>query len=340
MAPELRLSGLPVRRPVRPVGVQVPYTQQHPSGIRRLGAPTPGTVRRIAALTLAVFCHAGPSVAQHAGAAADRPVTVYSDVLSGRGEFATVILAAGIAYRVEVTPRSATVSIQPFELGRRQPVVTRTLEDPTTGAGGYVALVVPAESGEYRIDASSDEPVRIRIVRDPREQALLEGRATTVWHSLALGAHAVLLPGALPVSEADTLHDLTGWELCLGIAEGAIPFARRLSGCAFTYARMESAEGARLDFYGVAPRYRLARLKAFALDLVGNFAFADRIESAGLGVNLRRTAFGNVEFEVEWGLAWMRRDSYTTTGAGNGISEHPALTTVLPRLSGGARIHF
>lgn len=293
-------------------------------------------IRRIAAAALVAGCLTTPARAQRPE---ERPVTIYSDVLSGRGEFATVILAGGTAYRVEVTPGTAVFSIRPFQLGARPPMVTSTMENPVAGSGGASYLVVPAESGEYRIQVAADEAVRVRIVRDPREQALLEGRATTGWHILTIGLRAVVVPGSVAVSDGTTLNDLRGWEACVGIAEGSVPFARRLSGCAFTYAILKSAEGTEHTFYGVAPRYRLIRGRAAAVDVAAQIAFARQIETAGIGLNLRVTVTGPLALEAEPGIVWVRSDGYATPG-GTGRTEVPAVTTVLPRLAAGFRVHF
>lgn len=309
--------------------------------------------RRILAAAGVTLCLAVPARSQEAANAP--PITVFSDVL-GRGEYATVLLAGRTAYRLEVVPGTAAVAIRPQNLGLGLPQITSAMENPVEAMGGASWLVVPAETAPHRVEVTAASvPVRIRIVRDPREQAILEGRARSAWYMLAFGGRYVAMSGDFPMAPGDTAADASGFEVCLGIVEGLVPFARRLHGCAVTYAKLTLATGGDLVLAGLAPRYRLAGGQEVALDAVLNISVAGTltmplgssgeeratVQMLAVGLNFRFRPAPPIELEVEPGYAWVERDAYGLVSGGvGGVSQNPAATTTMPRISAGVRLRF
>jgi hypothetical protein len=273
-----------------------------------------------------------------------RAVLILSDVLSGRGEYATVVLAGRTAYRVEITPGTASFAIRPLNLGLRQPAVTRPMEDAAATGGGATYLVVPAESAEYRLEVAADEPVRVRVIRDPREQALLEHRARSALGTMSFGVRAVRLDGTISLAN-ETRDRADGVEVCLGIATGLVPFSRRLGGCAFMYDRLTLAGGGRLELIGLAPRYALLRRGPLDLGVVitasvgkldlGRFSARNTYHAFGVDLSARVTVLRHLDLELEPGVSRLTREAYDLP-----TSTVPSEGHNLTRLTGGLHLRL
>lgn len=307
-------------------------------------------IRRALLAALLGAAAAASAAAQERRAQPDTtwPVLIFSDVLSGRAEFAVIVLVANTAYRVEVIPSSAALEIRRHLLGGQPPMVLRSLEDAVAATGGRLYILVPRESGEYRVEASSAEPVRVRIMTDPREQALLEGRAGSALGVLSVGARAVWLGGPLSFPTG-TVDGAAGYGLCLGVAPGTIPFARSLSGCALTYERLD-VDGGTMTLFGLAPRYTVLERGRVALAVATNVGLGGTADvgnlrritlyAAGVGLNLRvLAALRHLELELEPGVTVVGRDGYQTFTS-SGPATVPGGSDIVPRLAAGLHARF
>jgi hypothetical protein len=275
-----------------------------------------------------------------------RAVVTFSDVLSGRGEYAIVVLAGRTAYRVEITPGTAILSIRPARLGMRQPAVTRGMEEAAFTGGGVTYLVVPAESAEYRLEVAAGEPVRVRVIRDPREQALLEHRARSALGTMSFGVRAIRMNGTIDLANGTT-DGADGMEICLGIATGLVPFSRRLGGCAFMYDRLDLAGGLRIDLYGLAPRYALLRTGPLDIGVAASASIGKLVNrpftgrsttyhAFGVGLSARLTVVRHVDLEVEPGISRLTREGYDLATSQTVPSEGHTLT----RLTAGVHLRL
>lgn len=137
----------------------------HPTAVARLSPR--GILLAAAALLWAVA-----TAAQNAPLGSDSARQVFNDVFLGQpapGAFVT--LSEGIVYRIEIEPAAASVNVRFARRPGMGPLFLVPLGGDAGAAGGAAYLMVPRLSGEYRLDVSTngDEPVRLRIWVDPKE---------------------------------------------------------------------------------------------------------------------------------------------------------------------------
>jgi hypothetical protein len=209
------------------------------------------------------------SAAASAGRAQQRADTaaalvVFNEVLTPR-ELAFVVLSQGIAYRVEVIPRGATVAIRSVRPGP-PPLTFRPLRDPAQVEEGASYLIVPSISEEYRVVVGGvNEPVRIRIIQDPRETRILAGQGRAPGGVMTLGARGVAWFGGFSTvrgtAPQDTVEQGTaaGIEGCIGVSAGHVRELPWLTGCLLTVGVFAHSTGATLLMVGTAPAVVISR---------------------------------------------------------------------------------
>lgn len=198
-------------------------------------------------------------------AAADTSYAVIfsEDIMSNAPQFVT--LSNHTAYRVDVIP-GGVLTIELRYTGAA-PLVLHSMENPAFAEGGQSYVVTPTVTGEYRLTLYyTGTPTHVRIVRDPHELALLQGRAKPSLAMMTLSARAVYLTGARTLgytaTGADQLRDasVTAWELCLGLERGRFPGMPGLGGCLMTFGRyFQSGNGPVLQMVGTSPSLLLHR---------------------------------------------------------------------------------
>lgn len=278
---------------------------------------------------------------------------VFSDVFLGRRAApAFVVLVAGTAYRVEVEPAAGAVSIRPRNLTQLPALTLRSMENPSGPAGGASYLIVPSATAEYRIDVvTGDEPVRVRIVRDAREQRLLAGQAEGRLGVITTGVRAAYL-GKVQ-SPYRTTSGATGAAGCLGLAPGRLPRVPRwLTGCMFTISAYGLDDGGRLTLGGLSPRFEVARRGPLSLaiaanvDITGKATYPGRnsvtYQSFGAGVNAGWRFVPRIHVEAEAGLTHLIRNSYRAIDqvGGGGQVTVPAQGATVSRLAAGVHLRL
>jgi hypothetical protein len=264
-----------------------------------------------------------------------------------------VALSQGTAYRVEVVPSEAVLSVQ----SHQQPAAPVRIfqEREITPRGGSSWLLLPPASGEYRLLVSGTlQPATVRIERAPDQQRLLDGTATPVLSALSLGVRAVSL-GSMELIRSATAGTLgadssvtgamRGAEACLGLKTGWFRPAPALGGCLFTVGHYRHAGGGALTLVGVAPTWRVASTAVADLAIAGNIALGSARQPyrreptylvAGFGLGISRI-IGPVAIEVTPGVSLARRSAFSTlTAYGNRPVE--GVNTIVPRLSFGLHL--
>jgi hypothetical protein len=233
------------------------------------------THRALIAAAVLVFARA--LVAQNPPTAPARdtlvPELIFDDVFTpGNAIPSYVVLDEGVVYRVEIQPAEASVSLRV----RRHPtlpplfMVPLSREAAESQTGAY--LVVPRASDEYRMDVTilGDEPVRVRIWRDPKESSRFARIRAEGFRPppLAFALRAVYLASfrdaySSRFDAAGGYHtgpqDAYGFEACLAVVPNGRILPDRVGGCALAFALW--FRGAGRDFYtvGIAPEVVVRR---------------------------------------------------------------------------------
>lgn len=266
--------------------------------------------------------------------------TVFDETFPG--PYATITLQGGIAYRIEIVPEGAVVSVRSVTSSSAPPVVMRPLSEPAAGAGGVSFVLVPSNTDQYRVDVATPRTlVRVRIIRDPREQAYLEGRAGSALSRLTLGLRAAVLAGTL-TSAVGSASGATGWEACLGINPGRISFAPRLGGCLATFSRFQLPNDGTLVLMGFEPRYELWSGSRTTVTLAADVAITGKAwgtpcEALTVGPHLAWLPAGRLPIllDLEPGLTVLRQED-----VGSGVTLVRGRTQVLARIVAGLHVRL
>jgi hypothetical protein len=221
--------------------------------------------------TPAVALLATPAVAQVPASAPDSTTRIFNDVFLGQpAPPAYVTLANGTVYRVEIEPASAQLIVRMARHTSLPPLFLVPLGDATGPAQGAAYLLVPRVSGEYRLDVTTtgDEPVRVRIELDPRENARwarmreeTRDQPPAGFSLRAVYVGAFRSPGSTPT---DTMAKAAGAgvEACFALLPHSAWLKEFFGGCVFSVAviRRGAAAGS-LVLFGTAPRVEVARLE-------------------------------------------------------------------------------
>ena len=240
--------------------------------------------RTVAVLFAAVQFPIGALAQQPAAASATTRTVVFSDMMAANAP-AYIALERNVAYRVEVVP-SAAILIETRMAGPA-PLALRPMAEEAGTQGGDSYIVVPTVSGDYRVEVyNTTDPVHVRIESDPRETALLAGRATSSVAMLTVGAQAVVMSGlqtehfsSVPGAPSVTSEATIGEEVCLGLAVGRTPGMPKLGGCAFTAGEYRQSGGGYVEMFGVAPSWLLR-------------TYAHRVEVSASGISTFGRAVG------------------------------------------------
>jgi hypothetical protein len=310
---------------------------------------------RIPTVTLAfVLCTVSAATAQQPDSA---EIFVFNDVLSPR-EPGFVILSQGVTYRMDVVPATAIIEVRLRRLPGAMPLAFRPLRDPAAVEGGASYLIVPSETGEYRLESvGATEAVRVRIARDPRESRILAGQGRPPRSVAAFGVRMVGIPTRFETtrytaSGADSTVTGTaiGGEVCLGVRPGRFRESPQLGGCLFTIGYYSHSGGAKLLLAGTNPHYVISAPDSrFEAAIAVHFAFGKAAEPfrrdaayvmLGAGPNLSWRASGRLTLSVAPTVTLVRRGGYTQAPSTFDPQQRsvPGAATVAPRLVAGA--HF
>jgi hypothetical protein len=214
-----------------------------------------------------------------------------------------------------------------------------TLEDPTSRGQGRSFLVIPTETAEYRIDvAPFSEPVRVRIVRDPREETLhARERAAPRAGYAALVVRAVTYAGDVRIGPGGP-HTLTGGEACLAVPFGAIRFARFLGGCLFRVSELYHSDG-RLLLFSIAPQALVLRRDRVEVGLAIDYGFGESdvevpYTAWGLALPVGIRMSRRLTIEIEPGFAAVRHEEGDVFQGVETVSDN------VPRLAAGLRVNL
>lgn len=221
--------------------------------------------------TVAVAQQRPDTAASTGGASADTSYAIVfsEDIMSNAPRYVT--LTNHTAYRVDVIfEGDVRLPVGAFTIelrgGGAAPLVLHATENPSLVEGGESFVIAPTVTGEYRMVLYyTGTPTHIRIVRDPHELALLQGRAKPSLGMLTLDARGIWLSGArtIAVSPYGIVHYQDGavvaWEGCLGLERGRFASLPKLGGCLMTFGRyFQSGNGPVLQMIGTNPDYLVA----------------------------------------------------------------------------------
>ena len=158
-------------------------------------------------------------------------------------DYGVVVLVAGTAYRLELRPEGPALPVGEITIRMRMhnslpPLVQAPLSDPALMVGGRGFLLLPSESGEYRIDVSTEDRIQVRIVRDAHESERQDGVASNrVSRSTLTG---VSVRGAwigkftdLAAAGSPAVNPSGGGaQLCLDMSPRVSWLGHRVQGCA------------------------------------------------------------------------------------------------------------
>ena len=210
-------------------------------------APWP---RVLAVATLAWTAIGSPAEAQNS--TAERPI--FNDVFLGQpAPAAFVVLAEGTVYRFEVEPAAAaSISVRAARRPGAPPLFLVPLSESGTPSGAASFLLVPRESEEYRLDVltQGNEPVRVRIWIDPRENARWARirEASRGQRPAGVSTRLVYL-GPFARQRADwgdtlsILADGTGLEACFAVLPRGSWIRGPFGGCAASVTFVRRREG-------------------------------------------------------------------------------------------------
>lgn len=277
-----------------------------------MGGRTHRTLIVAALLTAATAAAAqNPTPARSAGAAPDTltPELIFSDVFSGRPAVAPrVSLRKGVVYRIETEP-AAEVSVRSARHPSLPPLMMVPLSREALPGGDFAGLIVPRSDDEYRLDlvSSTDEPVRIRIWRDPKESSRFariqaEGFRAPI---LAVEIRAVYLASFRDAHSSrqdsvfgdnTTPQSAYGVEGCLAVLPNGRILPDRIGGCALTFALWYRGAGRNFYSLGIAPEYVVRKTATSTLSLSPQLAFGNtrggrpRADYTFIGIGARYTA--------------------------------------------------
>jgi hypothetical protein len=232
-----------------------------------------------------------PSAPQQDSTARDTATAhlIYSDVFAGETSIAPrLVLNRGVVYRIEVEPGTAVLDIRSARRPSLPPLFLVPLSREALGGQSAAYLIVPRSTEEYRIDitASGDEPVRLRIWRDPRESARLarihaEGFRLPIL-AIALRAMVIAPFRDARSSPVNSLYSLNtapqgalGMKACLAIVPNGRIVPDRTGGCALTFGLWYRGTGGSFYTLGIEPEFVVSRRATADLSLTPQLAFGD-----------------------------------------------------------------
>ncbi len=253
------------------------------------------------------------SLAAQQPSAAQAPIQdalILNTMFPGPQEY--LVLSEGVAYRIEVEPADGRIAIRLAVRPGQPPLFLLPLSDPVQGAGGASYLMIPRESGEYRIDVSSGDPIRVRIWRDERETARW-GRVREQTAGLPRGGIAARFvvmgpfPAPLPGTDSTAMAGGVGADLCLGVVPRGAWLGGDFGGCALSFAVYNRGTHGNVVVASVVPRMMLTPADrptqvslVFSLGL-GSATTRERMEYVVFGVGLLAewSLFGSDHFGAE-----------------------------------------
>jgi hypothetical protein len=227
-------------------------------------------VRR-ALLAFALF--ATPVFAQAPASAPDSARRIFTEVFIGQpAPPAFVTLADGLVYRLEIEPATAQITIRVARSSSLPPLFLTPLSDASGAAHGASYLLVPRASAEYRLDVTTDgdEPVRVRIELDPRENARWARmrEETRNQRPAGLAIRAVVL-GPFPDYQRNNVGQTlpvrtagTGLEVCFAVQPFGTWFRGPVGGCVLSLTHVWREGRANLVFLGTNPSIQLSAADA------------------------------------------------------------------------------
>ena len=215
------------------------------------------------------------------------PQTIFNDVFIGQPAApAYVVLAQGTVYRIEAEPAAARIAIRQARRPGMPPLFLVPLDDRSGPAGGAAYLLVPNRSAEYRLDVETagDEPVRVRILTDPAENARLTRIRRDGFRLPLLGAavragylatfrDAYATPNDSLYGYHTEPHAATGVEGCLRVVPSGRVLPARVGGCAVTVGFWRRPAGRDFRMIGIAPEVVLRRAGSRSIALSPEIAF-------------------------------------------------------------------
>jgi hypothetical protein len=244
---------------------------------------------------------------------------VFNDVLPGAKRI--VLLAEGTAYRVEIEPASARVTIRHNRHPGQDPLFLLPVDVPVPGGAAY--QLIPRQSAEYRIDVvvTGGDVVRVRIVTDPQETARwasvresTEGRmhGDIALRAVYLGPFPAI--HVTPAGDSLTYVAGAGADFCLGVVPRGAWLSGSFGGCAAHLTLVNRGTDGNAVFASLAPRWMVTPEGATTqLSLVGYVGVGTTTVNRnigftlfGLGGMVERPLFGSryIGLEAEGGL-WL-----------------------------------
>jgi len=240
-----------------------PGTSARPAGPATRGPPA----ALLAAAALLLSAAAAP--AQDAPLPSDSAREILNDVFIGQpAPGAFVVLSEGIVYRIEVEPAAASVSVRLARRPGMGPLFLVPLGGDAGAAGGAAYLMVPRLSGEYRLDVTTtgDEPVRVRIRVDPKENARWARmrEETRDQRPAGISLRAVWFGPfrSMQRSEYDPARNASagGMEACLAVLPHGAWLKNAFGGCVLSLTLLHrSRTDGSVVLIGTAPRVELWR---------------------------------------------------------------------------------
>lgn len=184
-------------------------------------------------------------------AASDSEATVLDETYPALPSI--VLLMGEIAYRVETQPREAAAAVEIRTRAGNVPILAL----PTGTAGGPGFVVIPTSTDEYRVTVATIEPVRVRIIRDPKATArwVRIAEATRDLPRAGISVRAVAI-GAFPrpVTGSDSTASGVGIDMCFGsVARGGWTTGP-IAGCVFSLAIYKRNHQADVVAISIVPR--------------------------------------------------------------------------------------
>jgi hypothetical protein len=302
----------------------------------------------------ALVALASATLAQTDPLPADSARQIFNDVFIGQpAPPAYVILSEGTVYRLEMEPATAQVAVRVARHPSLPPLFLIPLSDASGSAGGIAYLLVPRTSGEYRLDVTTagDEPVRVRIMLDPKENARWARMrdASRGQRPAGLAVQAVVLGPfadyrrnpAGPTAAVRTPG--VGLEVCLAVQPYGTWFRGPVGGCALSLTHVWREGRANALFLGTNPSVQLSAAGAPIEVALG--------VSAALGASTTgNTAHGTLTFyqvglEVELATRLGSGASRTSLALTGGVARiwlstrdaSQALAAIVPRVAAGIR---
>jgi hypothetical protein len=239
------------------------------------------------------------------------------------GPRATFFLGGDLAYRVEVRGAGPDVDswlvIRPTDNTSAPPLVLMPLSDEARGMGGYSYLVIPRQTGSYRLDVDTRDMVRIIIARDRAE--------STRWSRVAepsgagIGLRFGMLTG-FPRPDG-TQSGAMGADLCLATLPRG---AGTMSGCVLSLQRYHRSGGASVTAIGLAPRFALTMRDnptqvSFGTSISLGSANEDGHEQnywlLGAGFVVEHRLLRHIGFEAEAGMLFVGATGTASSGSGS-----------------------